>query len=329
MLDVTVARSVVEAAPFIDPWAALCRTSAGTTPFQSEAWVVPWMTCMRISEPRILAVRCGRDLVGVAPLFAWGEAPRRTISPLGAGISDHLDVVAAAGFEACTLDAVTEWLEREAPAWDACVFDELGPQALLRRLRPPGGRAATFEPQSVCPVLALPAEPRPLDAVIPRLQAQKVRKDRRRAEGIGPVTFERADRGDAAATLHLLFELHAKRWQLRGQPGVLADARIRDLHVDAAARFGRRGELRLYLLKVGGAPAAVVYGLRWGRRLHLYMQGIEPALDRASPGTLVLAHVLEDAMGEGITEVDFLRGGEAYKYAWGASDEVNVQVRIA
>jgi CelD/BcsL family acetyltransferase involved in cellulose biosynthesis len=324
-----MARSAAEAAPLIDPWASLCRACGGTTPFQSEAWLVPWMARMRISEPRILAVRCGRDLVGIAPLFAWGDPPRRTISPLGAGISDHLDVIAAPGFESCTLDALTEWLEHEAPAWDVCLLEELGPRALLRRLRPPEGRGATLEAQSVCPVLALPAEARPIDAVIPHLQAQKVRKDRRRAEGMGPLAFERADRGDAVATLHLLFELHAKRWQLRGQPGALADARIRDLHVDAAARFARRGELRLYLLKLGGAPAAVVYGLRWGGRLHLYMQGIEPALDRASPGTLVLANVLEDAMGEGITEVDFLRGGEAYKYAWGASDEVNVQLRIA
>jgi CelD/BcsL family acetyltransferase involved in cellulose biosynthesis len=287
------------------------------------------MTRMQIADPRIVAVRCGRDLVGIAPLFVWGAAPARTVSPLGAGISDHLDVVAAPGFERCTLDAVTEWLERESSAWDTCFFEELGPRALLRALRAPAGRSTSVASQSVCPVLPLPPGRPPLDAVIPRTQAQKVRKDRRRALAMGELTFERADRADPVGALDLLFALHARRWEIRGQPGVLGDPRVRALHVDAALRFRGRDELRLYVLRLGGAPAAVVYGLRWGSRLYLYMQGIEPTLDRASPGTLAVASVLDDAIDEGVTAVDFLRGGEAYKYAWGAVDEVHVALRVA
>jgi CelD/BcsL family acetyltransferase involved in cellulose biosynthesis len=287
------------------------------------------MTRMQIRDPRILAVREGRDVVGVAPFFAWGDAPARTLSPLGAGVSDRLDVIAAPGYEQRTLDAVTEWLEHEGRSWDACSFEELGPRALLRDLRTPAGRSATLRPQSVCPVLSLPRDGSPLDSVVPHHQAQKLRKDRRRARGMGEITFERADRGDAAGAMRLLFALHGKRWEHRGERGVLADPNVRALHTDAAIRFGARGELRLYVLHLGAAPAAVVYGLRWGPRLYLYMQGIEPALDRASPGTLALGFVLDDAMQEGVTEVDFLRGPEAYKYAWGAVDESNVALVIA
>jgi CelD/BcsL family acetyltransferase involved in cellulose biosynthesis len=283
---------------------------------------------MQVHDPRVLAVCEGRDVVGIAPFFVWGAAPARTVSPLGVGVSDHLDVIAATGFERCTLDAVTEFLEREAGTWNACSFEELGPQALLRDLRTPAGRATALRQQSVCPVLSMPSDFPSVETVIPRPQIQKLRKDQRRARGIGPLAFERADRCDAEGALRLLFTLHQKRWERRGEPGVLGDPRIRALHADAAALFGACGELRLYVLHIGGTPAAVVYGLRWGPRLYLYMQGIEPALDRASPGTLILGFVLDDAIHEGVTEIDFLRGAEPYKYAWGAVDEVNIAMTL-
>jgi CelD/BcsL family acetyltransferase involved in cellulose biosynthesis len=36
-----------------------------------------------------------------------------------------------------------------------------------------------------------------------------------------------------------------------------------------------------------------------------------------SAGTQIVAHAIEEAAREGATEFHFLRGGEAYKYAWG------------
>jgi CelD/BcsL family acetyltransferase involved in cellulose biosynthesis len=279
-------------------------------------------------------MREGGDVVAIAPLFAWGSAPARTISPVGVGISDRNDLVAAPGFERAAIDAMTDWLAREAATWDSCCFEELGPNALLRDVRAPPGRSAATRQQSVCPVLALPEAARALDDTIPAAQRLKLHKDRRRARTMGGLDFARVGPADAMAALDLLFELHAKRWKLRGQSGVLAEASIRDLHRDAAARFATRDELRLYVARVGGRAAAVVYGLRWGRRLYLYLQGIEPSLDRASPGTLVVAGLLEDAIDEGVREVDFLRGAEPYsaepyKYAWGAIDEVNACLTIA
>ena len=43
------------------------------------------------------------------------------------------------------------------------------------------------------------------------------------------------------------------------------------------------------------------------------------------PGTLLLGAVIEQAMREGRREIDFLRGAERYKYAWGAVDRMNAE----
>jgi CelD/BcsL family acetyltransferase involved in cellulose biosynthesis len=329
VFGVTEVSSPSDVEALVGPWSCIARESPHATPFQSEAWLFAWLRRTPVERLRVLVMRDGRDVVAVAPLFAWGSAPARTISPIGVGISDRNDLLAAPGFERVALDAMTEWLSREGATWDACRFEELGPRSLLRDLRAPAGRSAATRAQSVCPVLSLPEAPLALEETIPPAQRLKVHKDRRRARSMGGLDFVRADRTDAMAALDLLFELHAKRWELRGQRGVLAEPAIRELHRDAAERFAARDELRLYVASVGGRPAAVVYGLRWGRRLYLYLQGIEPALERASPGTLVVAGLLEDAIGEGIREVDFLRGAEPYKYAWGAVDEVNECLTIA
>ncbi len=42
-----------------------------------------------------------------------------------------------------------------------------------------------------------------------------------------------------------------------------------------------------------------------------------------SPGTILLGAMIEEAAAEGVAELHFLRGAEAYKYAWGATDRHN------
>jgi CelD/BcsL family acetyltransferase involved in cellulose biosynthesis len=70
---------------------------------------------------------------------------------------------------------------------------------------------------------------------------------------------------------------------------------------------------------------AVLYALidppqRPARRVYLYISGFDPALDRLSPGMLLVGHALEQAVNEGFATLDFLRGQEPYKYFWGAAD---------
>src|SRR4051794_40011745 len=84
-------------------WRALWQQDAAATPFQSPDWLLPWTRHVwRGGRLRILAVRDGGDLVALAPLFFWGYGSRPEVirvSFLGAGISDHLGMLAAPGFE--------------------------------------------------------------------------------------------------------------------------------------------------------------------------------------------------------------------------------------
>jgi CelD/BcsL family acetyltransferase involved in cellulose biosynthesis len=82
-----------------------------------------------------------------------------------------------------------------------------------------------------------------------------------------------------------------------------------------------QGLLRLHTLRLGGQAAAAFYGFATPTRWVYYLGGFAPGFERYSPGTLAVGHAVERAIQAGAQSFDFLRGGEAYKYAWGALDE--------
>jgi CelD/BcsL family acetyltransferase involved in cellulose biosynthesis len=87
----------------------------------------------------------------------------------------------------------------------------------------------------------------------------------------------------------------------------------------------RQGLLRLHALRLDGAITATLHALAdrpgiAGRRVYFYLGGFDPRFAALSPGALLLAHAIEEAAREGAAGFDFLRGGETYKYRWGARD---------
>ena len=131
----------------------------------------------------------------------------------------------------------------------------------------------------------------------------------------------------AAATLPglqaELIRLHQVRWTAAGEAGVLADPAVLALHQDSAPGLLRAGVLRLEALRMGGRVIAAIMALLAPGRILFYLSGYDAAHAFISPGTLLLGAMLEDAVREGRTEAHFLRGREAYKYAWGAVDQMN------
>jgi CelD/BcsL family acetyltransferase involved in cellulose biosynthesis len=166
-----------------------------------------------------------------------------------------------------------------------------------------------------------------LDAVPPR-RLRELRYLQRRAEREAAARIETATASDLEDGLDSLFGLHAARWRARGQDGVLASPDVQRFHRDAARRLLAAGLLRMYALRLEGRTAAVFHGFAARGRTYYYLAGFDPAFERFSPGTLAVGHAIQEAAREGAAEFDFLRGGEAYKYRWGARDRPCYSVRL-
>jgi CelD/BcsL family acetyltransferase involved in cellulose biosynthesis len=82
---------------------------------------------------------------------------------------------------------------------------------------------------------------------------------------------------------------------------------------DVAPLLLRTNALQLSLLNLDGRCAAVDFHLVNSDTNYVYQGGIEPELTQHSPGGLLTALLIRDAIARGRRHFDFLRGDELYK----------------
>jgi CelD/BcsL family acetyltransferase involved in cellulose biosynthesis len=96
------------------------------------------------------------------------------------------------------------------------------------------------------------------------------------------------------------------------------DDRMEAFFRDVAPRLAEAGWAALWLLWLGERPAAALFCLEYAGTVGLYNSGFDPEARALSPGVVLIARTIEDAIGRGFRRYDFLRGEEPYKYGFGA-----------
>jgi len=293
-------------------WDALWRRAPNATPFQSPHWLLPWWT--HFSNGGELAVVLSSD--ALAPLYVLRDEDESLGMFLGTGISDYLDFLGAdvQPLLACAL-------EIDCQFWD---LQQLRPSSPLLTTALPDGWSDNAEEMDPCPVLPIGNAGEELSNLLSTHARKKLRYYRRAAKA----TYESATRESLDELLSALFALHAARWQKRGLPGVLADDVVQSFHRDAARRMLDAGALRMHAMRMNERIVAVFYGFAHQGTVYYYLSGFDPELDRLSIGSLIVAHAVEEAVREGATTFDFLRGAEEYKYSWGAVDRINLRRQL-
>ena len=99
------------------------------------------------------------------------------------------------------------------------------------------------------------------------------------------------------------------------------DARMEGFFRRAIGALAAAGGARLALLERSDGPLASFVTLEWDGTVGLYNSGFAPAHAALSPGLVLLAHVVRDALERGCRRFDFLRGEERYKYEFGPLPE--------
>lgn len=308
-------------------WEALWRRVPGASPFASPAWLLPWWRHFGTGAPRVAIQRTDGRLSGMLPLYRLDEPGVRKLLPIGAGTTDQLDALLEPGVAVGPLlQAALD--HARADGVDVCDLIEVPPGSALHGIAPAGWHMAWSDGQP-CPVLTLPATVAGLADAVPANTLRKLRMNRNRAARAGGFMIETAGPETVQALLSELVRLHQARWVAQGEPGALAGPAVLGFHRDAVPGLLEAGVLRLQVLRIGGMVAAACYALLAGRdRILFYLSGFDAGLSFVSPGTLLLAAMLEQAIAEGRREADFLRGREGYKYAWGGVDRVNGACRL-
>ena len=308
-------------------WDLLWQSVEQATPFQAPGWLLSWWEIFAPGTLSIITVRREGALIGLAPLYLEAGAGPAHLLPLGVPITDYSDILVQPALKREAVKAMSDHLARSTN-WQSLHWPDLPQDAGVSSLAFPSSYLQTAAPSDICPYLSLPKTLAELETILPPRKSRSLRMAAHRAERRGKVTLHSLPDRRVEDMLADLFVLHRLCWQMRGQRGVLDDERVQRFHMRAAPKLAAAGVLRCHALQIGGETAAVYYGFLRGEHAYGYLTGFNPAFSYESPGTLVVAHAIREAVREGACEFHFLRGGETYKYGWGAQDRWNTSRTI-
>ena len=290
-----------------EQWKAIYHASSTATPFQSWDWIR--ISCQENRKILFANGFIGDDLVGIWPLEIRGGIARYSAH----SVSDYQHPLLTENAK----DLAPQFLQELTKTLGKTITVDLGelPQSL------------GFEGQihSVCPRLKLSHS---FEEIVANINSKTMRRDVRK--GLRTSELRQVTVSAEKFAKHF-FALHDARWKQQDLPSGLK-AGIRKFHENYLAQSPPefKGELLTYEEKAIGA----IYLLHKGSTTYFYQSGWDPEYQSLSPGTLMVAFAIRNAISRGDTLFDFCRGNEYYKTRWLNSKlpgvtETGVNVRVA
>lgn len=311
-----------------DAWNALHAASRLRSPFLGWTWQRHWIGVFgagRRLEVRRVVDGTGR-LVALLPLVETG--PERWLLTGGSDVSDYLDLLAIRDREEEAWAALLGARAGDRAVWELHAVPAASPTVTaLPAAAAAAGLAASASVEERCPVLALPDS---WDAFLASLSGKhrheltrKLRRfDREAPEG----RIAWAETPDAIeARLDDFLTLHRRSREGKAK---FMDVRMEQFFRRVIPALAAGGGARLAFLELPDGPVAAFVTLEWDGSVGLYNSGFRPERAALSPGLVLLAHVIRDALERGRYRFDFLRGEERYKYEFGPTPEAVHAVTI-
>lgn len=310
-------------------WGDLLARSIAPVPFLSWPWQTLWWEAFADGRRlRILRVLdSSGQPVGILPLYEKVSGIWQLVG--GVDISDYLDVLTVRGHGEAVWSELLQHRATESVAWDLHCLQTASPTvSLLPTLAPAFGLSTLVQREARCPVVALPESWEAYLELLSGKDRHELRRKLRRLERQWPEARVRSHASpeglEAAMTTFLALHRKSKAGKAR-----FMDARMEGFFRKVASALAGQGWLRLWFLEREGVAVASYFCLEFAGSVALYNSGFDPAHASLSPGIVLLAHVIKDAIERGFARFDFLRGEEPYKYAFGAVPEELFNIVVA
>jgi CelD/BcsL family acetyltransferase involved in cellulose biosynthesis len=310
-------------------WNDLLDRARLRSPFLTMTWQREWVRAFaggRRVEVRTV-VDGGGQLAGALALCEVEPGHLRLVG--GADVSDYLDLLAPAGQEEAVWSALLGSRPAAGGVWQLHAVPAASPTVTaLPGLAASLGFAVETAVEERCPVLDLPDS---WDAYLATLSGKhrheiqrKLRRLEREAPDARVTILARPD--DIETRFGDFLDLHRRS---RVGKARFMDVRMESFFRRSIPALAALGQARLWFLDTAGGPIASFITVEWDGTVGLYNSGFHPDRAALSPGLVLLANLLKDAMRRGKRRFDFLRGEERYKYEFGPIPEDVCAVTIA
>jgi CelD/BcsL family acetyltransferase involved in cellulose biosynthesis len=314
-----------------DEWLDLEERAANDNIFLTHMWQHAWWADLGDADGRVLDLITFRDqgrLVGIAPTYQE-LGGGFTLVRFGGGleVTDYLGFMVLPAYEKAVGRAFLErCLLRRGLVLDLHYLRQDG--VTLRAISQAAAdldRRYSVENEEVSPRIDLPAG---WDEYLGRLSKKhrhELRRKRRRLEEAGGWTVAETNDETLERDLETFFELHSLSTRAKAD-FMTEDVRSFFRHI--CAHLEHAGWLSLRTLVHDGRPLAAVLGFVHRGKLLLYNSGYDPEYNHLAPGFVLMTEEIRLAIEAGLSEVDFLRGDEKYKYDLGATDRPLVHLTV-
>ncbi len=311
-------------------WNALVAETEGCTIFQTHEWFECWWSTFGHQHQLFLVtVWDDETLVGIAPLMVVRRAGLRRLEFIGSSNADYQDFILGKR-AAELLPLLVRFLFERRNEWNMMILrnvptDSMTFALLTDAMRVIGLAAIDFERVS-CPTLEISSHP----GEFRRLSdTYSFRRRVRQLRQLGELTFTRFQTtSQVDHYLPQFFEQYVARRRGSVAAKLMAQSDIRAFYVALAQSMLAAGWLHFSALECAGHPVAFHFGFEYRRRLYWYKPSFDPELARYSPGTVLLSHLIRDAVGRDLKELDFTVGAETFKYRYANAQRTNANLRI-
>jgi CelD/BcsL family acetyltransferase involved in cellulose biosynthesis len=291
-------------------------------PFGDAHWAAAWWRSFG-SGTLALVLVAERDLADVAVVPMCVPAGSRTIELFGgAEVTDYLGPVCEEALRHDVAVALARWAFDASPALferldfrfmpPGCRFAEGLGEALQA-----GGAEVRLASDGVVSKLALASSWQEQLCRMSAKQGHEIGRKLRRFEaatGARPIV-RRSSAASLGGDIEKFVALHRLS---RGRKAKFFTPQVTGFFTAIAQGYIAREELAMEFLEVDGRPLAATASFERGREKLLYNMAYEPEARHLSPGIVLIAELIRDAIERGFGVFDLLRGDEEYKRRLGA-----------
>ncbi|MBE7469078.1 MAG: hypothetical protein DPW09_31475 [Anaerolineae bacterium] len=308
-------------------WDDLLARSINAPFFMRYIYQRTWWQYLGNDDLLLIAIRTDEGhLIGLAPLYGGiNAAGQRHLSFVGCvDVSDYLDLLVDKDYVEPVYRTLLDCLSDPAMGWDKLYLCSLPHNSITHTLLAEAVRArgwqAQVRQQDVCPVITLPGDWEAYLAGIDKKQRHEIRRKIRKIETEADTRWYVVDSTEGLAeAVDAFIELHQK--STRDKEGFWNEALVQFFKA-LAVELAQLGWLKLYFIEVNGVKAAAMLGFDYNNEFLLYNSGFDPEqFAQFSPGNVLTAYTIQDAIRLGRRRYDFLRGDEVYKFRFGAVAE--------
>lgn len=308
-------------------WDDLINRSSTAAFFQTKDWLTLWLKHFPIKE-KIVGVFDGEELIGIAPF----SIDNQKIDLLGVTpvlgrelVSDFGDIIAKISCEKTVWQEIlTKVKSQKSPASPgtgrakvkSVVFNFIREDSpsfgILQEL---GGKAEEID---VAPYIELPETWEDYLAGLDRHDRHELRRKMRK---LGNATVTKGNLSDIDEFFRLMtLGNEQKRNFLKPE--------IKGFFQDVITLFLPKDMLEISFLEYEGWTIAAVLIFIFHNEVLLYNSGFDPKYSHLSPGLILKAYAIKEAIEKGRKRFDFLRGNERYKYDLGGKERKLYKIKL-